>query len=66
MKLKFIIFGVLLCSSIHASAQVATKEPYLTSTALFSHLWLKEGDSWVLKRVLSFNRYSCVTDEYNY
>ncbi|WP_136466000.1 DUF4440 domain-containing protein [Flagellimonas onchidii] len=31
------------------------KEPYLTSTAKFSHLWIKENDSWKLKRVLSYD-----------
>lgn len=31
------------------------KEPYLTSTAKFSHLWIKDSDTWKLKRVLSYN-----------
>jgi len=31
------------------------REPYLTSTAKFTHLWLKENDKWKLKRVLSYN-----------
>ncbi len=33
----------------------AAKEPYLTSTAKFSHLWIKEKDVWKLKRVLSYD-----------
>lgn len=31
------------------------KEPYLTSTAKFTHLWIKDSDTWKLKRVLSYN-----------
>jgi uncharacterized protein DUF4440 len=31
------------------------KEPYLTSSAKFSHVWIKDKDSWKLKRVLSFD-----------
>ncbi|WP_067029690.1 nuclear transport factor 2 family protein [Allomuricauda sp. CP2A] len=31
------------------------KEPYLTSTALYSHLWIKKDNIWKLKRVLSFD-----------
>ncbi len=31
------------------------KELYLTSTALFSHVWLLKNKVWTLKRVLSFN-----------
>lgn len=34
------------------------REPYLTSTANFSHLWIKEDNSWKLKRVLSYNHKS--------
>lgn len=31
------------------------KEPYLTSTARFTHLWLKKDSNWVLQNVLSFD-----------
>ncbi|WP_172435940.1 nuclear transport factor 2 family protein [Sediminicola luteus] len=31
------------------------KDKYLTSTAQFTHLWLKRGNQWVLKRVLSYD-----------
>ena len=33
----------------------ANKESRLTSTAKFSHVWLKENDAWLLKRVLSYD-----------
>lgn len=29
-----------------------------TSTARFTHVWIKEGDSWLLKRVLSYDHHS--------
>jgi hypothetical protein len=31
------------------------KELYQTSSAKFTHLWILENDTWVLKRVLSFD-----------
>lgn len=31
------------------------KPEYLTSTALFTHLWIIEGGDWKLKRVLSYD-----------
>ena len=31
------------------------KKRKLTSTAKFTHLWIKEGDQWQLKRVLSYD-----------
>ena len=31
------------------------KAKYLTSTANFTHVWIKENDDWKLKRILSFN-----------
>lgn len=31
------------------------KELYQTSTALFTHVWLLEGEKWILKRVLSYD-----------
>ncbi len=33
----------------------ADKEPYLTSTAKFTHLWIKSKSRWVLRRVLSYD-----------
>lgn len=34
------------------------KPEYLTSTAKFTHLWVKQGKQWLLKRVLSYDHYS--------
>lgn len=34
------------------------KKAYLTSTAKFSHLWLKEKDVWKLKRVFSYDHHT--------
>lgn len=31
------------------------KDIYLTSTAKFTHVWVKENDNWKLKRVLSYD-----------
>ena len=31
------------------------KQPYLTSTARFTHLWILNADNWQLKRVLSYD-----------
>lgn len=31
------------------------KEPYKTSTARFMHLWVKVGEAWQLKRVMSYD-----------
>ncbi|HAS46410.1 MAG TPA: nuclear transport factor 2 family protein [Microscillaceae bacterium] len=33
------------------------KEPYLTSTAKFTHVWIKDKDQWRIKRVLSYDHY---------
>lgn len=34
------------------------KEPYQTSTAKFTHVWLLQGELWILKRVLSYDHSS--------
>ncbi len=39
-------------------AREGDKEPYLTSTAKFTHLWIKEEDRWILRRVLSYDHQS--------
>ena len=31
------------------------KPPYLTSTAKFTHLWIRQDSNWILKRVLSYD-----------
>lgn len=39
-------------------AEEPGKEPYLTSTAKFSHLWVKDKDDWILRTVLSYDHRS--------
>ena len=36
-------------------AEENNKPLYLTSTADFLHLWIKENNKWKLKRVISYN-----------
>lgn len=52
------IYGAIQ-SGIHAFyAKKEGKEPYLTSTASFTHLWLQQEGEWILKRVLSYDHRS--------
>ena len=50
--------GVLYGAIQKGQHQFFIKEPgkelYLTSTSLFTHLWLKEGANWKIARVLSY------------
>lgn len=49
------VYGALQ-RGVHAFyAHEPGKEPYLTSTALFTHLWVREQGHWQLKRVLSYD-----------
>jgi len=51
--------GALYGAIQHGIHQFFIKEPnkelYLTSTAKFTHLWIKANDTWKLKRVLSYD-----------
>ncbi|MGD1843023.1 MAG: serine hydrolase [Thermonemataceae bacterium] len=49
------IYGALQNGIHEFYAQEENKAPYLTSTANFTHLWIKKEDRWLLKRVLSYN-----------
>lgn len=50
-----IVYGAIQNGIHEFYIKEANKEPYLTSTAKFSHLWIKENATWKLKRVLSFD-----------
>lgn len=52
------LYGLLQMGTHEFYAVEKDKEPYLTSTAEFTHLWIKKEDAWVLKRVLSYNHRS--------
>lgn len=52
---KGILYGAIQNGIHHFFIKEKNKEPSLTSIAKFSHLWLKEGKEWKLKRVFSFD-----------
>lgn len=52
------IYGILQNGTHEFYAIEEQKEPYLTSTADFSHLWIKKDDEFILKRVISYNHRS--------
>ncbi len=52
---KQVLYGVVQNGIHEFFIKEANRAPYLTSTAKFSHLWLKENDTWKLKRVLSYD-----------
>lgn len=52
---KGILYGAIQNGTHEFYLKEANKEAYLTSTAKFSHLWIKETDAWKLKRVLSYD-----------
>ncbi len=49
------LYGIIQEGAHQFFAKYANKKRTLTSTAKFSHLWIKEGNHWLLKRVLSFD-----------
>lgn len=55
LKSNGMLYGAIQSGEHEFYAQEEGKDPYLTSTAKFTHLWIKEGESWKLKRVLSFD-----------
>lgn len=52
---KEVLYGAIQNGIHEFFIKEANREPYLTSTAKFSHLWLKENGTWKLKRVLSYD-----------
>lgn len=52
---KGVLYGALQNGVHEFYIKESGKDLYLTSTAKFSHLWIKETDNWMLKRVLSYD-----------
>jgi hypothetical protein len=52
------LYGAVQRGEHEFYAREADKEPYLTSTAMFTHLWIKKGDQWIIRRVLSYDHQS--------
>lgn len=52
------LYGAIQMGEHSFYAREAHKAPYLTSTAKFTHLWIKVDDRWVIRRVLSFDHQS--------
>lgn len=49
------LYGAIQTGRHNFYAKEKDKPEYLTSTAVFTHLWLLENGQWKLKRVLSYN-----------
>ena len=49
------IYGAVQSGVHEFYAKEEGKDVYLTSRAKFTNLWIKEGDKWLLKRVLSYD-----------
>lgn len=50
-----VLYGALQNGVHEFYIKESNKDLYLTSTAKFSHVWIKERDNWMLKRVLSYD-----------
>lgn len=48
------LYGAIQTGTHRFFQKPKNKEEQSGSTALFTHVWLKQEDSWVLKRVLSY------------
>ena len=49
------IYGAVQSGTQEFYALEKDKKKYLTSTANFTHLWIKKGGNWILQNVLSYN-----------
>jgi CubicO group peptidase (beta-lactamase class C family) len=49
------MYGVIQKATHEFYIKVPEKELYKTNVALFTHLWLLDGEKWKLKRSLSYN-----------
>ncbi len=49
------VYGAIQSGKHHFYGQEGNKSKYLTSTARFIHLWIREEGEWKLKRVLSYD-----------
>lgn len=54
------IYGLIQNGSHEFWAHEKNREPYQTSVAKFSNLWLLENERWLLKRVFSFDHQAVV------
>ena len=52
------LYGAIQTGEHRFLAKYPGKEPYETSAALFTHVWLLENGEWKLSRVLSFDHHS--------
>ncbi len=52
------VYGLIQHGVHEFYASEANKEPYLTSIAKFTHLWIKKDNNWTLKRSLSYDHKS--------
>lgn len=50
-----VLYGAIQTGRHNFYAKEKDKPEYLTSTAVFTHLWLLENGNWKLKRVLSYS-----------
>ena len=57
MKNQGKLYGAIQTGEHRFYAKYPDKEKVLTSTALFSHLWLLEDGEWKLSRVLSYDHH---------
>ncbi|SDD24067.1 MULTISPECIES: nuclear transport factor 2 family protein [Kordiimonas] len=53
-----VLYGAIQRGEHEFYIREADKPLRHTSSARFTHVWIKEGDSWMLKRVLSYDHYS--------
>lgn len=52
-----VIYGAIQTGEHGFYANEEGQSPRLTSTALFTHLWLLEDEKWLLSRVYSYNHH---------
>ena len=50
-----VVYGAVQTGRHNFYAKEKDKPEYLTSTAVFTHVWLLENGNWKLKRVLSYD-----------
>ncbi|HRI25737.1 MAG TPA: nuclear transport factor 2 family protein [Ferruginibacter sp.] len=55
LKKNGVLYGAVQTGRHNFYATEKDKPEHLTSTAVFTHLWILENNTWKLKRVLSYN-----------
>ncbi len=61
-----LLYGVIQRGVHEFYIKEADKPLYKTSTAKFTHLWIKTAEGWKIKRVLSFDHQTPVTEAATY